>query len=1197
MQIVVIEIDNFKSFAEKTLIPFRSGFTTISGPNGSGKSNIIDSVLFCLGLSSSRVMRAEKLTDLINNLSKRREAMVRIGFGTPQPDDTGTFHPEADMLPQFWIARRIKETPSGTTSTYYINDKPCTLTDIHEYLAQFHISPGTYNVMMQGDVAGIVNMSAGERRKILDEMAGIADFDRKIDQAETELNTTATNIERNQIVLAELTERMDSLAKERETALKYQQLRTRHQGLERDKLAAEVQALDAELARLKTSIAQVDAQQAEHKQKTAQLQTQLAAAQVALQTVNADIQRKGEDQYLAIRHQMEGLKGHVDRKQQSITHHQGQLEDNANQRTQMHAEIARQTERKAELALSCDNLTSQIKEVADLWQHEHKAYQGLQQQLDGLLGDTQQIERQRLRGLLDAANDKLADLRRQQLDQQATLERQQADAQALQQRYEGQHQQLQDLSQRLEDNQKTLDTLLTDKTQAEQALETLQLSVSDHRIHLKSVRLEEDQARQQVMQLTAQKRAYEDVQFGRAVDMILQSDLDGVHGTLSQLADVPSDYTLALEIALGGRMQNLVVDNERVAQAGIEWLKNRRGGRATFLPLNKLNPARSLPRLPNGGGIVDFAVNLLTYDAAYNDVFAFALGDTLVVEDIEAARPLMRQYRMVTLDGSLLEKTGAMTGGSNPNRGGGVRFANTQGLEESLTQAEATTTRLQSKRQHLEHSIQQQEQQLGNQQKHVAHLQQQHIKQQAITDGLNEQLSTLRNSLAPIMRNAQSDASESTLEQQRLELEKQLTEQGQITAQHQQALDTLDAQFPAEQIEHLRQGIADQAFQVEYYDTQRRNLESDLKARQLEQQHHQQALDHYAERLTVLAEKDLEHQQAIVEAEADITQTQQQLLVLEQDIAQIDGELKALQQQRDLAQQHLLDLEKQKHGLERQAQQLADQRLGYQARTREITPKWQGLKQQWHTEHGDTPLPQDLPDMASLDEELTRLRQSMQRLEPVNMKAIQEFDEVAARQIDLNEKIVTLSDERQALLIRIAGYEDLKRQSFMQTFEQVDTHFKTIFAELSDGTGHLVLSDPSQPLTSGLTIQAQPRGKKMQRLEAMSGGEKSLTSLAFVFALQRVTPAPFYALDEVDQNLDGMNAERLAQLVKREAEHCQFVVVSLRKPMLSASNRTIGVTQKRDGITKVTGVLLRELTDTPLSAVPVPEVPSNLKAG
>jgi len=253
-----------------------------------------------------------------------------------------------------------------------------------------------------------------------------------------------------------------------------------------------------------------------------------------------------------------------------------------------------------------------------------------------------------------------------------------------------------------------------------------------------------------------------------------------------------------------------------------------------------------------------------------------------------------------------------------------------------------------------------------------------------------------------------------------------------------------------------------------------------------------------------------------------------------------------------------------------------------QAHVRELTPQVDDLKDallKIYPDLDEQLKEESLKGQDEVTQKIAKLQRKMADMEPVNMKAIDEFTTVTRRQDELNEKVQTLSSERQVLNSRIEGYEAMKRQYFMKAFDSVNQQFQSIYAELSDGYGQLILTSPDDPFQGGLTIEASPRGKKTQRIEAMSGGEKSLTSLAFVFALQRTMPAPFYALDEVDQNLDGINVEKLSNMVLRESKHAQFVVVSLRKPMIENSDRTVGVTQRKNGISKVTGIQLRALLE------------------
>jgi chromosome segregation protein len=318
-----------------------------------------------------------------------------------------------------------------------------------------------------------------------------------------------------------------------------------------------------------------------------------------------------------------------------------------------------------------------------------------------------------------------------------------------------------------------------------------------------------------------------------------------------------------------------------------------------------------------------------------------------------------------------------------------------------------------------------------------------------------------------------------------------------------------------------------------------------------------------------------------VAALEEIALTQLQINELEAQTTELDEELKKLQEERDQVQARLIEQEKQRNIQERNVVQLEEQITAFSARKRELEPQLQRMVIDLN-EAGiepDSIEADKLPSEEEVNQNIARLSKRMEAMEPVNMLAIEEYDRTEERRNELKEKIDTLTQEREAITVKIASYHELKRVSFMKAYESIDGNFRTIFAELSDGAGQLMLTNPDDPFAGGLTIHAQPRGKKMLRIEGLSGGEKSLTSLAFVFALQRYMPAPFYALDEVDQNLDGINAEKLANMVKREAKRAQFVVVSLRKPMIEASERTIGVTQRQNGITKVTGIKHREDED------------------
>lgn len=1211
MFIQQIEIDNFKSFVGKTTIPFKKGFTTVSGPNGSGKSNIVDSVLFCLGLSSSRTMRAEKLTDLINNQSaKRREASVEITFNkgkTELPDavlqaalsedDAQRQHSLAllatlEASDAVKVARKIKETPSGTTSTYYLNGKPSTLTEIHEFLALFNVSPGCYNVMMQGDVASIVNMSAMERRKIIDELAGVADFDRKIEAALREMTTTTDTIERNHILLGEIQLRLEQLGGEREKALAYQALKE-----EQATLASSV-----EIVTLKGLMAQFDAgqrnldraktQRVTAKETYVKLGQAIDTTTAELKHVNETIKKQGEDKLLALTQQMEALKAQVGRRQDGIVGlHQRQEETRA-ELERLEQDFLKLSDWMANNQSEIDLLTQQEAELKQLVAGERKAVEQHQTALNLLESADSQahVQRQGLRQQLEHAQDTLAQLQREQL----ALNAQQAQASQANAVHQQQLQSLQYKQSQLQSRYTSLSAEFETLEEQKNTLEGVcqQLANDKQRLQTALQRTQEQgyKVKQTLASLEAKRLAYEEMSFSRPVEAILGLGLQGVHGTVAQLATVDTQYQLALEMALGGRVQNLVVEDDRVAQAGIRHLQQNRLGRATFLPLNKIK-VMSSPKgaAPNVAGVVDYAINLVSFDSTYATVFKFALGDTLVVESVEAARPLLNQYRMVTLYGSILEKTGAMTGGAvQQNRGnnrtvfggGSASVGSQQDVELSniraeLVQLEAEKTKIDQHLARLEVEWQKHSTQLTT----VTHQHQRYLAQlEVLEKQLNEQAQELESASNQPVEAGHTVALGIVQAQLAALLKQEQTVQTEIvTLQEQMAL--LEGQTSSTQYQELLALLQEAKFQFETYEADYRHVQNTLKQKETELEIRQSNLQ---EKQTAYETKTANigiWDKEIALFYAEIEAIQQQIAVLTQELAGMDDELKAFQAERERLQSLLIDQEKQKHSTERSVQEAEQQLIAIQAQLRELEPNIAQLQAQLLTVFPDLEqrlVDTNFPTQEALTAKIAKLQQKMTALEPVNMLAISEFEQVSTRQAELATKLTTLETEKDALANKVHSYEALKRQYFMKAFESVNTQFKEIYAELSDGHGQLILTNPTDPLAGGLTIEASPRGKKTQRIEAMSGGEKSLTSLAFVFSLQRTMPAPFYALDEVDQNLDGLNVEKLAKMVQRESQTAQFVVVSLRKPMIDNSDRTVGVTQKRNGVSKVTGIQLRE---------------------
>ena len=525
MHIQQIEIDNFKSFSNKTVIPFEQGFTTISGPNGSGKSNIIDSILFCLGLSSSRTMRAEKLTDLINNLSKRREASVSIMFGTT--DET--------QEEKIVVTRKIKDNgQTGYGSTYYLNGKVTTLTDIHDHLSQHNISPGAYNVLMQGDVTGIINMTAMERRKIIDEIAGVAEFDRKIDQAHKELESVSGSIERFSLLLTEIESRLEQLSQERDQALQYQKLKDEKQQFEGLLLTAKFLDIKKALQAVEQNIVQARKEKSKFNMQLGEMDAQIAKTREALAQINNEVKRKGEDQQIALKKQIEGLKGAISRKKDSIQFGAQKRQENLKAIERSQEERERLNAKIEDLTLLMEGFAAQEKEIQAKIDQEQNLLEKLKAKMTELADASGELgnHRAQVREQLIAAEDSLSTLNRQKLDTASELERQQREKAYRSEKTLKNSTRLQEIEDRRLALEKTLGEATLERQAFEKQIQNQQLETTKLKVTLNNATGEVNKLHREYTQLEAQKRAYEEVNFGRSVDTILNADLDGVHGTL-----------------------------------------------------------------------------------------------------------------------------------------------------------------------------------------------------------------------------------------------------------------------------------------------------------------------------------------------------------------------------------------------------------------------------------------------------------------------------------------------------------------------------------------------------------------------------------------------------------------------------------------------------------------------------------------
>lgn len=1164
MYIKQLEIDNFKSFANKIDIPMLKGFTTISGPNGSGKSNIIDSILFALGLSTNRAMRAEKISQLISTYNKRNEAFVKVTFGETEEGD-------------FSVARRIRKSSQGYNSIYYLDDKIATLSDIHGVLEKYNITPNSYNVMMQGDVMSITNCTPNERRKIIDEIAGIADFDRRIEQANGELETVEKRVVNSTLILNVVNTRLEQLKEEKEVAIKYQKLKDEKNELEGQVNTVKFFDIRKNLEKAHENILEFSKRKKEEELKSKDLEERLKLIKEKYDEISKIITEKGEGHQLELKQKAEEIKGSISRKNSAITYADKQIQDNLKtiENNKNGIEVQKNKIKDFELKLSLKQ--DEIKNIETKIEEEKSKLNKILEDMSGLNETAEQhIEKRNgLRKELEAEQDKETKL----IQKQAPLE---ADLSAKKKA-------LEDAREKLAELEAFRTNFAETKSSKELLIEQLGKELDAFKTILKNTLYDLDKtkneisdldydiqaARKKIYQLEAFKQANEETDLGRPVNTIVNANINGVHAPIMKLGRVDEEYATALEIAVGGRMAHIVVDDEHTAATCIEFLRSANAGRATFVPLNKIKKCPRSLNLPKDKGVIDFAINLIDFDDEYLDAFYYALGETIVVEDRKAANKLIGKYRMVTLSGDLFEKSGSITGGTvkkntpkfsqNSDSELDTMRARLKDMENKYAALLSKSSALEAQMEDVRSKNSASMTEFNKAKLELAGLETNFENNQKNIDEKSEFIKVTEPEIRTIEKSLDK------MEEEHISISDKITSLQSEIAEIEKLMNDAD-------LKDLKDKTAGVEAEIKRYEKNMSDAVNEIEGM------HQRIDFIKSTTITTLQdtiEKTLESNKNLETEKAkfaeEIKGLNAELEALEEQIKEITEKLGELLKQRDEINKDLVDIETQRNLKSADIERIEEQIESFKARRRELEPILEETKnvlaEAGINVNEITPVEMSIEEITS---RIQRLQKRMDDMGAVNMKALEDFETVSAQQEELRVQIETLSREREQILERMKGYEDLKKETFLKTYSVINENFKDIFHKLSDGEGTLILENEEKPFEGGLDIEAQPRDKKKQRLAGMSGGEKALTALSFVFAIQKYMPAPFYAFDEVDASLDGINVEKLAHIVQSQSETTQFIVVSHRKPMIESANRTIGVTQKEKGISKVTGVKIRD---------------------
>lgn len=1173
MYLKEIEMQGFKSFADKTTIEFDKGVTAVVGPNGSGKSNITESLRWALGESSAKNLRGGKMPDVIFAGAENRKPLNYAQVVVSLDNSDGFIK---DAKETIRVERHIYRNGD---SEYLIDGRKVRLRDIHDLFMDTGLGRDSFSVISQGRVEEIFNSKPEERRAIFEEAAGVLKYKTRKKETKTKLNQTQDNLDRLDDIIYELEAQVKPLGRQAKVAKEFIGLEDERKQLHLNVLVEDIQtdkvrldSLKEDLDSIKSDLSayyeqrqQFEKQNQALKTKRHQLSEEMATKQAGLVDITkaiSDLERQmdlialessqKEEKKQAATSQLAELKA----SQESLREELAQKE---NQLAKLDGELTATTAKIQKLQAELDRFSTDPDQVIEKLREEFVSLMQEEADLSNKLTMTQaDIDNQKQ--LSESKSEELAQT-------QANLEALKAEAKDALESFEAARKQVKELLDAYQE-------LFAKTSQLEKDYQAEQTKMFDQLDVIKS-----KQARKSSLESILRNHS----NFYAGVKSVLQasSQLGGIIGAVSEHLSFDRKYQMALEIALGGSSQHVIVEDEAAAKRSIAFLKKNRQGRATFLPLTTIK-ARHLSQqnqaiLSSSQGFLGVASDLVSFDKRLDNIFQNLLGVTAVFDTVDnankAARALHYQVRLVALDGTEIRPGGSFSGGAN-------RQNNTTFIKPELDNLVAELNELQEKQVTQEKLVQNLHETLLASKEELASLKAQgeearfaEQKAELEYQQLAERLNDVKQ-LCKQLQESETDNSSNDLESQKAHFEAELTK----VAEHKQELTSEIDQIKenknaiTQKVEQLRQDLSQVKLQERELLSERKfesanktRLDISLAENKAEMTKCEDLLAFHAsdqeiENLPLLKKQ---HDEAVTRKASE----EERLVSLRFELEDCEANLEELEEQVAKENQKNEELIRKQAQVEAQVAQVSERLRGF---THDLT-------EDYHMTLAEAKeASQVVEDMAIARERLQDLRRRIKALGPINMDAIAQYDEVNNRLTFLNGQKEDLVHSKNLLLDTINEMDDEVKSRFQVTFNAIRESFKQTFTQMfGGGSADLSLTE-GDLLIAGVEISVQPPGKKIQSLNLMSGGEKALSALALLFAIIRVKTIPFVILDEVEAALDEANVKRFGDYLNRFDKSSQFIVVTHRKGTMAAADSIYGVTMQESGISRIVSVKLKD---------------------
>ena len=1177
MYLKEIEIQGFKSFADKTKVVFDQGVTAVVGPNGSGKSNITESLRWALGESSVKSLRGGKMPDVIFAGTESRKPLNYASVVVTLDNEDGFIKDAGQVIR---VERHIYR--SGD-SEYRIDGKKVRLRDVHDLFLDTGLGRDSFSIISQGKVEEIFNSKPEERRAIFEEAAGVLKYKTRRKETESKLQQTQDNLDRLEDIIYELDNQIKPLAKQAENARKFLDLDSQRKAIYLDVLVAQIKENKAELELTEEELTQVQELLTSYYQKREELEEENQTLKKKRQDLQAQMS-KDQGSLMDLTNLISDLErklalSKLESEQVALNQQEAQarltvLEDKrktlSTEKAEKEVNLAQLEENLAENNKELNHLEAELLAFSD---DPDQMIELLRERFVALLQEEADVSNQLTRIENELENSR--QLSQKQADQVEKLKEQLATAK------EKAGQQEAELETAKEQVQKLLADYQASAKEQEEQKTSYQAQQSQLFDRLDS--LKNKQARAQSLENILRNHS----NFYAGVKSVLQEKdrLGGIIGAVSEHLTFDVHYQTALEIALGASSQHIIVEDENAATKAIDFLKRNRAGRATFLPLTTIKDrtisSQNQDAIASSPGFLGMADELVTFDTRLEAIFKNLLATTAIFDTVEharaAARQVRYQVRMVTLDGTELRTGGSYAGGANRQNNSIFIKPELEQLQKEITKEEtdlrseeATLKTLQDEMAVLTERLEAIKSQ-GEQariQEQGLYLAYQQTKQQV------EELETLWKLQEEELNRLTEGDWQADKEKCQERLATITSEKQNLEAEIEEIKSNKNAiqeryQNLQEQISQARLLKSELQGQKRYEVTDIERLGKELDNLDIEQEEIQRLLQEKVDNLEKV-DTDLLSQQ-VEEAKTQKTNLQQGLIRKQFELDDIEGQLDDIASHLDQARQQNEEWIRKQTRAEAKKEKVSERLRYLQA---QLTDQYQiSYTEALEKAH-------ELENLTLAEQEVKDLEKAIRSLGPVNLDAIEQYEEVHNRLDFLNSQRDDILSAKNLLLETITEMNDEVKERFKSTFEAIRESFKVTFRQMfGGGQADLILTE-GDLLTAGVEISVQPPGKKIQSLNLMSGGEKALSALALLFSIIRVKTIPFVILDEVEAALDEANVKRFGDYLNRFDKDSQFIVVTHRKGTMAAADSIYGVTMQESGVSKIVSVKLKDLEET-----------------